>query len=432
MTIIQSLITKLENNNNNMLIEKLEVLEKFISAEETNRLIEERKINNANQIDDIFSQKTYFVKNSDIIIDKEDKEDNEVIGEKDIMNKFKWVMIGIGVLILIIFILSIIYWFMSSSSIPPVIEPVVSNNEIQNVQVATPTKIAVEPLEKTEYSYFPNIFSDNKSEENERRSIETKDNERRSIETKDNERRLIESKENERRSIESKENERFIEQERLKNNVNERFIEREQMRNRENERLMEKDKQDKEKSFFSFSYFDKPVEEDKTYYDTSISKTREDKSKSYSSDEDKSDYGSQISKTREDKSKSYSSDEDKSDYGSQISKPREDKSKSYYDDEDDTDYESSISSSEEDITKLYPSDEEKSTSYSSDEEKSTNLDNFKSSLNEDTSSESESDYEKKSSNTSFSRRRKNDIYEIDSEKKRLEKTIRKPVGGKNK
>jgi len=132
MTIIESLITKLEKINNDVLIERLEVLERFMSAQETNRLVEERKKENAKQIEDIFGEKTATIKTNENItatiktnenitatiktneniLENDDKE--EVIGENDIMDKFKWVMIGIGAFVLLIFIISIIYWFVSS------------------------------------------------------------------------------------------------------------------------------------------------------------------------------------------------------------------------------------------------------------------------------------------------------------------------------
>ena len=359
MTIIQSLITKLEKINNGVLIERLEILERFVSARETNRLLEERKNENSKQIIDIFGEKEPVVNNND--------DNEEVIEKKDIIDKFKWVMIGIGVFVLLIFIISILFWYVSLPSVPiEATEPVgsISNNEMLHAQIATPAKV------DTVYSYLPNIFQNDKINETDTL--------------------VIEKRENERKLLEIQEQERLIEQERLKSQVKERFIESEEIKLRESDKFNEnykKDLQDKEKSYFSFNYFDKPIEEEK--------------SKSYAKDYDRS-----TSHPKEEEiSKSYTKDYDRA-----------------------TPY-----PKEEEISKSYPKDYYRATPYPKEEDKT---DSETSSDENKTDSESSSDEDKnldnfKSSKLSLSQNNRDNLYEISSNKKGLEQTIRKPIGGKN-
>ena len=309
MTIIQSLITKLEKINNDVLIERLEVLERFVSAEETNRLLEKRQNENSAQIKDIFGEKPPVVSNDD---------NEEVIGKKDIMDKFKWVMIGIGIFVLLIFVISMIIWYVSSPSVPiEAIEPVAS---IYNNGVETPTKV------DTEYSYFPNIFSNDK--------------------INDIDAPVIEKRENERKILE------IHEQERLKSQVKERLIESDKF---------------KENSYLPFNFFDKPKEEEN--------------------------------------SKSYTKDYDRS-----TSQPKEEEiSKSHT-----KDYDRSLSSIDEEKTDSETSSDEEKTDSETSSDEDKNLDNFK------------------SSKLPLSQNNRDDIYEIYSNKKGLETTIRKSIGGKNK
>jgi len=390
MTIIQSLITKLEKINNGVLIERLEILERFVSARETNRLLEERKNENSKQIIDIFGEKEPVVNNND--------DNEEVIEKKDIIDKFKWVMIGIGVFVLLIFIISILFWYVSLPSVPiEATEPVgsISNNEMLHAQIATPAKV------DTVYSYLPNIFQNDKINETDTL--------------------VIEKRENERKLLEIQEQERLIEQERLKSQVKERFIESEEIKLRESDKFNEnykKDLQDKEKSYFSFNYFDKPIEEEK--------------SKSYAKDYDRS-----TSHPKEEEiSKSYTKDYDRS-----TSHPKEEEiSKSYTKDYD----RATPYPKEEEISKSYPKDYYRATPYPKEEDKTDSetssdedkTDSETSSDENKTDSESSSDEDKnldnfKSSKLSLSQNNRDNLYEISSNKKGLEPTIRKPIGGKN-
>jgi len=379
MSIIESLITKLEKINNDVLIERLEILERFVSARETNRLLEERQNENSRQIKDIFGEKPEVVSKND--------DNEEVIEKKNIMDKFKWVMIGIGVFVLLIFIISIIFWYVSSTSVPiQDAEPVgsISNNEMLYTNVAIPAKV------ESEYSYLPNIFSNNKINETDTS--------------------VIGKIESERKILEIREQERLIEQERLKSQVKERFIETEEIKLRESDKFNEnykQDLQDKEKPYFPFNYFDKPKEDEKTKsytkdYDRSISQPKEDEnSKSYTKDYDRS----TTSQPKEEEiSKSYTKD-----YNRATPYPNEN-SKSYTKDEDETDSESS---SDDDKTDSESSSDEDKTDSESSSDEDKNLDNFK------------------TSKLPLSQNNRDNIYEISSNKKGLEPTIRKPIGGKN-
>jgi len=190
MSIIQSLIASLEKNNNKKLIEKLEILEKFVSSEESNKLSTEAlnklisdriKSNNKQEgIKDVKEEDTTILSKSDESKSDESKSDEsksdesksdkEVIESENIMSKFKWVLLGIGIFVLLIFISSIIYWYMNMSSTPsevPILQPVVTPNDT----ISQPSHIQDNVLsEPQEYSYIPEIFQSNSKKSEELRS----------------------------------------------------------------------------------------------------------------------------------------------------------------------------------------------------------------------------------------------------------------------
>ena len=180
MSIIQSLIASLEKNNNKKLIEKLEILEKFVSSEESNKLSTEAlnklisdriKSNNKQEgIKDVKEEDTTILSKSDESKSDESKSDKEVIESENIMSKFKWVLLGIGIFVLLIFISSIIYWYMNMSSTPsevPILQPVVTPNDT----ISQPSHIQDNVLsEPQEYSYIPEIFQSNSKKSEELRS----------------------------------------------------------------------------------------------------------------------------------------------------------------------------------------------------------------------------------------------------------------------
>ena len=182
MSIIQSLIASLEKNNNKKLIEKLEILEKFVSSEESNKLSTEAlnklisdriKSNNKQEgIKDVKEEDTTILSKSDESKSDESKSDKEVIESENIMSKFKWVLLGIGIFVLLIFISSIIYWYMNMSSTPsevPVLQPVVAPTDTISQSSHIQTNLVSEPQE---YSYIPEIFQSNSKKSEELRFME--------------------------------------------------------------------------------------------------------------------------------------------------------------------------------------------------------------------------------------------------------------------
>ena len=166
MTIIQSLIASLEKNNNNKLIEKLEILEKFVSSESNklstealNKLISDRVKSN-NEQEGIKNTKEEENSKLSESVEKEVIE-TETNKSEDIMGKFKWVLIGIGIFVLLIFISGIIYWYMNMSSTPsevPILQPVVTPTD----KISQPYHIQNNVDQETqEYSYIPEIFQRN-------------------------------------------------------------------------------------------------------------------------------------------------------------------------------------------------------------------------------------------------------------------------------
>jgi len=175
MTIIQSLIASLEKNNNNKLIEKLEILERFVSSEESNKLstaalnkLISDRVNSNNKQDGIKDVEEDTTKSD---VSKSDEKE-EVIESDNIMSKFKWVLIGIGIFVLLIFISSIIYWYMNMSSTPsevPVLQPVVAPTDTISQSSHIQTNLVSEPQE---YSYIPEIFQSNSKKSEELRFME--------------------------------------------------------------------------------------------------------------------------------------------------------------------------------------------------------------------------------------------------------------------
>jgi hypothetical protein len=252
MTIIQSLITSLEKNNNNKLIEKLEILEKFVSSEESNKLSTEAlnklisdRVKSNNEQEGIKNAKkdTKEEDNNKLSesVEKEVIEESETKKSEDIMSKFKWVLIGIGIFVLLIFISSIIYWYMNMSSTPsevPILQPVVTptdtisqpNHEQNNV-----------PSENQEYSYIPEIFQRNSRKSEELRLSEEgrPQNELRSSRENVREDEIVQEKVKEDERVQEKVNEKE-EDERVQKKVNGRVQEKE-----ENERVQEKEEDER-------------------------------------------------------------------------------------------------------------------------------------------------------------------------------------------
>jgi len=255
MTIIQSLIASLEKNNNNKLIEKLEILEKFVSSEESNKLSTEAlnklisdRVKSNNEQEGIKNAKEDTKKEDNSKLSKSvEKEviETETNNSEGIMSKFKWVLIGIGIFVLLIFISSVIYWYMNMSSTPSEI-PILQPDVTQTDTTSQPSHIQNNVVTETqEYSYIPDIFQRNskKSEElrlseegrlqNELRSsrenerVQEKEDEK--VQVKVDERVIVEEKVNE--IVEEKVNE--IVQEKVDEIVPEKVDEKVQVKEEE-------------------------------------------------------------------------------------------------------------------------------------------------------------------------------------------------------
>jgi len=282
MTIIQSLIISLEKNNNNKLIEKLEILEKFVSSEESNKLStealnklisdrvksnkEQEGIKNAKE--DTKEEDNNKLSKS---VEKEVIEEGESKNSEDIMSKFKWVLIGIGIFVLLIFISSIIYWYMNMSSTPsevPILQPVVTPTDTISQPYHEQNNV---PSENQEYSYIPEIFQRNSKKSEELRLSEEgrPQNELRSsrenirVHVKEEDERVQEkvNEKDEDERVQEKVNERVQEKdedERVQEKVNERVQEKD-----EDERVQEKEEDERVKEIVNEIVQEKEVQEER-------------------------------------------------------------------------------------------------------------------------------------------------------------------------
>jgi chemotaxis protein histidine kinase CheA len=258
MTIIQSLITSLEKNNNNKLIEKLEILEKFVSSEESNKLSTEAlnklisdRVKSNNEQEGIKNAKndTKEEDNNKLSksVEKEVIEESETKKSEDIMSKFKWVLIGIGIFVLLIFISSIIYWYMNMSSTPsevPILQPVVTPTDTISQPYHEQNNV---PSENQEYSYIPEIFQRNSRKSEELRLSEERrpQNELRSSRENVREDEIVQEKVKEDERVQEKVNEKE-EDERVQKKVNGRVQENERVQEKEeNERVREKEEDER-------------------------------------------------------------------------------------------------------------------------------------------------------------------------------------------
>jgi chemotaxis protein histidine kinase CheA len=258
MTIIQSLITSLEKNNNNKLIEKLEILEKFVSSEESNKLSTEAlnklisdRVKSNNEQEGIKNAKndTKEEDNNKLSksVEKEVIEESETKKSEDIMSKFKWVLIGIGIFVLLIFISSIIYWYMNMSSTPsevPILQPVVTPTDTISQPYHEQNNV---PSENQEYSYIPEIFQRNSRKSEELRLSEEgrPQNELRSSRENVREDEIVQEKVKEDERVQEKVNEKE-EDERVQKKVNGRVQENERVQEKEeNERVQEKEEDER-------------------------------------------------------------------------------------------------------------------------------------------------------------------------------------------
>ena len=86
--------------------------------------------------------------------------------EKNIMDSLKWVFIGIGLFVLLLFILGIIYWLMSGNSEEKnlnTVEEGIDNKILQNPSEPLAPALAV-PLIASTTSKNPNVINDDKNE----------------------------------------------------------------------------------------------------------------------------------------------------------------------------------------------------------------------------------------------------------------------------
>ena len=94
--------------------------------------------------------------------------------DEDIMSKFKWVLISIGIFVFLIIVGSIFYWYFSSQPEETIMQP---KSNIQPITTTPPSQnIEVEPVQN--YSYLPftssSVSNTNKSNELEKQKQERK------------------------------------------------------------------------------------------------------------------------------------------------------------------------------------------------------------------------------------------------------------------
>ena len=160
--------------------------------------------------------------------------------EEDIMSKFKWVLISIGIFIFLIIVGSIFYWYFSSQPEETIMRP---RSNIQHVSTASPPQnVEVKPAQN--YSYLPFMSAANVPDVNKLNELEKQEQERKRMEQETELKRIREQEE---KSLEEEEKrlqeEKSLEEE--KRLEEEKSLEEEKRLEEEKQRIID-DKEEQE------------------------------------------------------------------------------------------------------------------------------------------------------------------------------------------
>ena len=159
-----------------------------------------------------------------------DEANEETKEEEDIMSKFKWVLISIGIFVFLIIVGSIFYWYFSSQPEETIMQPQ-SNIQPITVKPPPPQNVEVEPAKN--YSYLP-FMSTAVPNTNKLNELEKQEQERKRMEQEAELKRIEEQEE----KLKQEEEQRMQE---------EKLKQEEEQRMQEEQQKIRDDKEEQEK-----------------------------------------------------------------------------------------------------------------------------------------------------------------------------------------
>ena len=163
-----------------------------------------------------------------------DEANEETKEEEDIMSKFKWVLISIGIFVFLIIVGSVFYWYFSSQPEETVMQP---QSNIQLVSTPPPPQnVEFEPAKNYSYLPFMSAAVPNANKSNE---LEKQEQERKRIEQEAELKRIEEQQEKLKQEEEKRLQEERVQEEKLKQE--EQRIQEEQQKIKDNKEKQEEE-----------------------------------------------------------------------------------------------------------------------------------------------------------------------------------------------
>ena len=184
--ILKKLMNSLNNNK--------ESFSDDFTIDEIKAAVEERQQERANEDEVILGVEPAEETTEESAEETTEESAEETKEDEDIMSKFKWVLISIGIFVFLIIVGSIFYWYFSSQPEETIMQP---KSNIQPITTTPPSQnVEIEPAQN--YSYLPftsSSFSNtNKSNELEKQKQEIKKIEQEAILKRIEEQRIQEDK----------------------------------------------------------------------------------------------------------------------------------------------------------------------------------------------------------------------------------------------
>ena len=172
-----------------------------------------------------------------------DEANEETKEEEDIMSKFKWVLISIGIFVFLIIVGSIFYWYFSSQPEETIMQPQ-SNIQPITVKPPPPQNVEVEPAKN--YSYLP-FMSTAVPNTNKLNELEKQEQERKRMEQEAELKRIEEQEEKLKQEEEQRMQEEKLKQEEEQRMQEEKLKQEEEQRMQEEQQKIRDDKEEQEK-----------------------------------------------------------------------------------------------------------------------------------------------------------------------------------------
>jgi flagellar basal body-associated protein FliL len=172
-----------------------------------------------------------------------DEANEETKEEEDIMSKFKWVLISIGIFVFLIIVGSVFYWYFSSQPEETVMQPQ-SNIQPITAKPPPPQNVEVEPAKNYSYLPFMSTAVPNANKSNE---LEKQEQERKRMEQEAELKRIEEQQEKLKQEEEQRMQEEKLKQEEEQRMHEEKLKQEEEQRMQEEQQKIRDDKEEQEK-----------------------------------------------------------------------------------------------------------------------------------------------------------------------------------------